>query len=199
MNKLYQKSLESQIPKITKFSELPKIKNGLYVFDIDETLIVFDEITDIWWKKNFEKIYAETNDLEYTTNKMNRLFQDIIKNHKPRTTDIEGFRQLEEELYAENNTLILLTSRPKSLEAETYKQIAELPFHYTYRIYFSNEKGLELKKFLKTDNVDTNFESIIFVDDKIYNIEDVRNECPEVTCFQFVPDEYIKPDNKHSN
>ena len=191
-------NLSPSVPKISKFSELPEIKNGLYVFDIDETLLVFEEVSDVWWKRNFEKIYAETGDVEYASNKMNKIFSEIVKTHKPRPTDIEGFKEIENMLGENNNTIVFLTARPQSLEAETYRQIAELPIKYSYPIYFSSEKGLKMKWLIKTVNADKHFDSVIFVDDKIYNIEDVQKECPDVQCFQFVPDEYFFTDKSKS-
>ena len=191
-------NLNPSVPKISNFSELPEIKNGLYVFDIDETLLVFEEVSDVWWKRNFEKIYAETGDVEYASNKMNKIFSEIVKTHKPRPTDIEGFKEIENMLGENNNTIVFLTARPQSLEAETYRQIAELPIKYSYPVYFSSEKGLKMKWLLKTANSDKHFNSVIFVDDKIYNIEDVQKECPDVQCFQFVPDEYFFTDKSKS-
>lgn len=187
-------NLSPSVPKISKFSQLPEIKNGLYVFDIDETLLVFEEVSDLWWKRNFEKIYAETDDVEYASNKMGKIFSEIVKTHKPRPTDLEGFKEIENNLGKNNNTIIFLTARPQSLEVETYRQIAELPIKYSYPIYFSSEKGLKMKWLIKTANSDKHFDSIVFVDDKIYNIEDVQKECPDVQCFQFIPDEYFFTD-----
>ena len=191
-------NLNSSLQKIKTFSELPKIKNGLYVFDIDETLLVFEEVSDVWWKRNYEKIYAETGDYEYASNKMNKIFAEIVKTHKPRPTDIEGFKAIEDNIGDNNNTIVFLTARPQNLEAETYKQIADLPIKYSYPIYFSSEKGLKMKRLIKTVNADKQFDSVIFVDDKIYNIEDVQKECPDVQCFQFIPDEYFFTDNSKS-
>ena len=191
-------NLNSSLQKIKTFSELPKIKNGLYVFDIDETLLVFEEVSDVWWKRNYEKIYAETGDYEYASNKMNKIFAEIVKTHKPRPTDIEGFKAIEDNIGDNNNTIVFLTARPQNLEAETYKQIADLPIKYSYPIYFSSEKGLKMKWLIKTVNADKQFDSVIFVDDKIYNIEDVQKECPDVQCFQFIPDEYFFTDNSKS-
>lgn len=191
-------NLNSSVPKINKFSELPEIKNGLYVFDIDETLLVFEEVSDVWWKRNFEKIYAETGDVEYASNKMNKIFSEIIKIHKPKPTDIEGFKVIENNLDKNNNTIVFLTARPQSLEAVTYSQISTLPIKYSYPIYFSSDKGLKMKWLINTVNADKHFESVIFVDDKIYNIEDVQKECPEVQCFQFIPDDYLLQFNSNN-
>ena len=191
-------NLSPSVPKISNFSELPEIKNGLYVFDIDETLLVFEEVSDVWWKRNFEKIYAETGDVEYASNKMNKIFSEIVKTHKPRPTDIEGFKKIENTLGENNNTIVFLTARPQSLEAETYRQIAELPIKYSYPVYFSSEKGLKMKWLIKTVHANKHFDSVVFVDDKIYNIEDVQKECPEVECFQFIPDQYFFTDNSKS-
>ena len=191
-------NLSPSVPKISKFSELPEIKNGLYVFDIDETLLVFEEVSDVWWKRNFDKIYAETGDYGYASKKMDEIFLEIVKTYKPRTTDIEGFKEIENNLGENNNTIVFLTARPQSLEAETYRQIAGLPIKYSYPIYFSSEKGSKMKWLIKTVNAVKHFDSIIFVDDKIYNIEDVQKECPEVQCFQFIPDEYFFTDKSKS-
>ena len=41
---------------ITKFSEILMLNNSLYVFDIDETFMVFKNITDKWWAKKLMNI-----------------------------------------------------------------------------------------------------------------------------------------------
>ena len=177
------------VPKISTFSELPDVENSLYVFDIDETMIVFEEVSDEWWSRNFEKIYNETKDCEYASNRMGKLFVEVIKKNKHLPTDIDGFRKIENSLGETNNTIVFLTARPQTLETITYRQIETLGLRNTYPIYFSSEKGFKMR-WLK-EKMQTTYENIIFVDDKIYNIEDVKKECPEVKCFQFVPDEYI--------
>ena len=181
--------------QITKFSELPEIKNGLYVFDIDETLLVFEEVSDVWWKRNFDKFYAETNDAKYATSKMEEWFESIVKNHKAETTDIDGFRAIESKMGFNNNKIVFLTARPISLVGPTYKQISELNLRDPYTIYFSSDKGQKMKWLINKPRC--GYESVVFVDDKLHNIEDVLRECPEVQCFQFVPDEYIAKVNKN--
>jgi len=177
-------------PKITKFSELPIIKNGLYVFDIDETLLVFDEISEEWWKRNYEKFLSESGDVQDAYNTMHKLFSSIITKNAHYTTDIDGFRKIEENLGRYNNKIVFLTARPSNLAGPTHRQIASLNLKDAYPIYFSSEKGEEMKKII--NKARCGYESVVFVDDKIYNIEAVQKECPEVQCFQFVPDEYIE-------
>lgn len=181
----------TSVKQITKFNELPKIKNGLYIFDIDETILVFEELSDKWWNRNFEEIYTKTKDVQHTTNIMEKMFTEVIATNKPMPTDLEGFHAIEKSLYDNNNKLVLLTARPESIKGETYRQIANLPVCYSYTIYFSAEKGERVKWLLDRNISDTFYESVIFVDDKIYNIESVQSTCPEVQCFQFIPDEYI--------
>ena len=67
------------VPKISTFNELPDVKNSLYVFDIDETMIVFEEVSDEWWTRNFEKIYNKTQDYEYASNKMGNSLLKLSK------------------------------------------------------------------------------------------------------------------------
>ena len=46
---------------IKRFSEILSISNGLYVFDIDETFMVFRRITEAWWKKEFNYLLSIHN------------------------------------------------------------------------------------------------------------------------------------------
>jgi hypothetical protein len=181
----------ASVKKITKFNELPKIKNGLYIFDIDETILVFEELSDQWWNRNFEEIYSQTNDVKHTNNIMEKMFTDVVTTNKPMPTDLEGFHAIEKSLYDNNSKVVFLTARPESMKGVTYRQIANLPVCYSYTIYFSAEKGESVKWLLDRNISDTFYESVIFVDDKIYNIESVQSMCPGVQCFQFIPDEYI--------
>lgn len=175
--------------KINNFAQIIIKNDSLYVFDIDETFLVFKEVSDIWWKRNFDRLYRETNDYEYASNKMNKLFLDTISKNKPKATDLVGFKELERKCKLMNSKIIFLTARPSSMVQLTLDHLKSVYPTIDSDVYFSSEKGFKLKEIIDSDK--KQYENIIFVDDKIYNIKDVQKSIPQADCYQFDPREYI--------
>ena len=63
---------------IKRFSEILSISNGLYVFDIDETFMVFRRITEAWWKKEFNYL-LKIHNIEKAEIEMDKKFYKIIQ------------------------------------------------------------------------------------------------------------------------
>ena len=176
------------IKTIKKFSELLPINNGLYVFDIDETFMVFQGITGQWWEKEYNALLGR-----YPKEKADRLmdekFRKKISYGKPKPTDLKGFKDIEKKAKILNNDIIFLTARTEDYREITLKQLDYIYPGINYPVYFSSEKGKTLKEMI--DNSDKTYEQVVFVDDKDYNIDAVLTDNPETNCYLFDYSEYI--------
>ena len=145
--------------------------NTLVILDIDETIIFFDEINLDWWNK-----MKNTYNDDYAYNS----WVDIITHHKPKLLDKIEFFKLMDRIKQSNSKLILLTARNKKVANLTYQQLihCEIPID-KQDIYFSEQKGLTTHELMQKYNYD----NVIFVDDKIENINDVKEWNPEVKCY----------------
>lgn len=173
---------------IKRFSEILSISNGLYVFDIDETFMVYRGITDLWWKKKFNYL-LNIHTIEQAEIEMDKIFGKIIHKELPNPTDIKGFKDIEEKSKKLNNDIIFLTARPEKYREITLKHLSYIYPGIDYKVYFSKEKGNKLKEILESSN--KKYENVVFVDDKKYNIIDVLEKNPIVKCYKFNYMEYI--------
>lgn len=176
------------IKTIKKFSEILSINNGLYVFDIDETFMVFNGITGKWWEKESNALLGR-----YPKEKAERLmdekFRKKITKKNPKPTDLNGFKDIEKRSKLLNNDIIFLTARTEDYREITMKQLEYIYPGINYPVYFSSEKGKALKEII--DNSEKKYEEVVFVDDKDYNINDVLMDNPETRCYLFDYREYI--------
>jgi len=176
------------IKTINKFSEMLPINNGLYVFDIDETFMVFQGITGKWWEKEYNALLGR-----YPKEKAERLmdekFLKKISSGNPKPTDLNGFKDIEKRSKLLNNDIIFLTARTEDYREITLKQLEYIYPGINYHVYFSSEKGKTLKEII--DNSEKIYEEIVFVDDKDYNIDDILTENPKTRCYLFDYREYI--------
>ena len=135
------------IKTIKKFSEMLPINNGLYVFDIDETFMVFQGITDQWWEKEYNALLGR-----YPKEKAERLmdekFRKKISYGNPKPTDLNGFKDIEKRSKLLNNDIIFLTARTEDYREITLKQLEYIYPGINYHVYFSSEKGKTLKEII---------------------------------------------------
>lgn len=173
---------------IKKFSEILPIRNGLYVFDIDETFMVFRGITGAWWNKEYKSLLS-VYPKEKADREMDKQFYRIIQKEHPKPTDLKGFKDIESKAKLLNNDIIFLTARTENYRDITLKQLEYVYPGINYPVYFSSEKGHKLKEILEKS--DKNYEEVVFVDDKDFNIKDVLKDNPETNCYMFDYREYI--------
>lgn len=177
------------IKNITKFSEMIILNNSLYVFDIDETFMVFKNITDKWWAKKINEYLKYYGDNKKAQLKMNELFYKIITKEHPKPTDLKGFKNLETVSNKINNDIIFLTARSEQYKELTLKHLNYVYPNINHDVYFSKKKGLKLKEII--ENSKKKYDKIIFVDDKQYNIDNVLQILPNTLCYKFNYMEYI--------
>ncbi len=175
----------SSIEKINNFTDILPIENNLetvLALDIDETVLYFTEIHKGWWKDNFDQFYEVSKDYDHADREsLNKWFK-TIENKIPIVTDQEGINEL---IKISNDTkLIFITARHESSEIVTKQHLLEIGFDSPTILFCDiKSKGIVLKQWL-IDN-DLLHKQIIFIDDKDYNIKDVKNELPGAICYQF--------------
>lgn len=173
---------------IKNFSEIMSINNGLYVFDIDETFMVFRGITGAWWNKEYKNLLSIYSP-EKAEQEMDKKFYKIIQKEHPKPTDLKGFKDIEKKAKVLKNDIIFLTARTENYRDITLKQLEYVYPGINYPVYFSSEKGKKIKEIL--ENSEKKYEQVVFVDDKDYNINDVLIDNPETLCYLFDYREYI--------
>lgn len=181
---------------INSFNQVQLVPNSLIVFDIDETVISFEDINEGWWKKTFSKYYGQTNDYDLADELSLNEWVTHIKNSKPQLLDEVNFINLIKQAKELNCEIIMLTSRRKFLFDVTIAHIAHCNIDIdSDSIYFNENKGKELydivtSKYQKYDN-------IIFIDDVESNLEDVDNTFSSLDKYtlQLYKIEHYKNDN----
>lgn len=167
--------------KIGNFDDIKLIdENTLYVFDIDETLMVYDGIDRKWWKKKM----VENHENEHLV--IDEWLKQI-ENHEPKHTHASSFNTFLENVNKSN--IVCLTARKESLRNITEQHLAKIgvkniPVYYSY----GSCKGKVLKEIIIPNYPTIN--NIVFVDDNKNNISSVNkefyNENIKVQCYYFV-------------
>ena len=163
--------------KIHNFSDIELLYGKtLFVFDIDETLMVYDEINKDWWKNRLKSV-GETAALEE--------WLELVKNSTPKHTSKETFDKLIS--YIAKDNILCLTARKEIL-----KDITELHLEQIgvtgFPVYYSNGecKGKKLREILQNYS---NIENVVFVDDNKNNLFSVNKEFyhdnVKVYCYYF--------------
>jgi hypothetical protein len=201
LEELYQK-LDNVINftmhnKYTKASDFTNIKvieqDTLYVFDIDETLMVYDGIDRCWWLNKFKE--PEANEEQV----ISEWLQHIAIN-EPKHTHKASFDNLIEQINVNNNKIICLTARKGCLKDITEKHLQQIgvtgfPIHYSH----GQPKGAILLEILK-DYPDV--KKVVFIDDSKINLISVNKVLMEnrsdikVYCYYY---KYDKNSNNIDN
>lgn len=166
--------------KHTKINNFNNIKilneNTLYVFDIDETLMVYENLDKNWWN-NMKKDNDEIKVLEE--------WEKCIKNKEPKHTHNDSFQTLLNNI--NKNNIICLTARQDKIKDLTEKHLEQIGIT-NIPVYYTNGfcKGKLLQEIIK-DYKD--IKNIIFVDDLIKNLYSVNkvfhNTDYNVNCYHF--------------
>ena len=170
--------------EIESFVQLPSYGNSLYVLDIDETTIYYLNNCDDKYLKTIEE-FEKTMNRTKAFDQANRIWESNLYKEDPIVTDPEGMDKLQKFCRDNNSKIVFLTARMEHVRDITEKQMLEL-FRWLKKedIYICNgtEKGTVLKNILKDHK---NYDHVVFVDDKDYNIKSVQRIISQVECFQF--------------
>ena len=168
--------------KISNFDDIKYIDgdNTLYVFDIDETLMVYDGMDSSWWRK---KMVEYKDDEEAVLEE----WLKHIETNSPKHTHEESFSKFLENINRDN--IICLTARKGSLDEITVKHLKEIGVT-NISVYYSSGtcKGKMLKGIVAASY--PLIQNIVFVDDNKNNISSVNKEFDNsginVNCYYFV-------------
>ena len=152
--------------KISNFDSItPITENTLYVFDIDDTLMVYKGVDKNWLKNK-----------RYETNNEQLIAEEwiqYIENYEPKHTNKPSFDAFLERISLKN--IILLTARNSALQGITEDHLAKIgitniPVYYSY----GSTKGKILREIVASKF--PTISSIVFVDDNKNNIISVNRE-----------------------
>lgn len=142
-------------------------ENNLIICDIDETILT---------RHIHHEKQSKSSKQQKTLNK--------IKSLLPSYTHKKSFLHLLKEVKRKGCKLIFLTARPKSLEQITILQFDYLKLDYyaydTHYVYNYN-KGKYVKHFIDYSP----FKRVIFIDDKVKNLVNMKNQIKDCICYHF--------------
>jgi hypothetical protein len=102
---------------------------------------------------------------------------DIIHTNTPKILDEIQFNKLMERVKNTGSKIVIITARNNNLEELTIQHLLECNINIS-DIFYSNKKGDTVNQIKRLHNG-----PIIFIDDIIRNITDVKNKNPEVTTY----------------
>lgn len=158
------------IKKIRKFNEINIIPNSLVVFDIDDTLIRFDELGFNWWNNKINEYYEKTNNYETADMMTYKDWLDIVSKNDPKLVDDEVHHFIDK-LKKNKCHIILLTAREILMKEMTHEHLSKHDLYFEH-IYFNKNKGDELKKIILKHYFDIN--NVIVIDDIAKNLLDIE-------------------------
>jgi len=168
---------------ISSWTELGELDvRTLLVLDIDETLLWFPKVNREWWIDLLAKLAAK-----HPPDRVQALAQEewlrVVTEENPVQTDVEGFRELNRRVRATNSQLVFLTARLESFSYLTRKHLNYCGVSQDTVIHYSSSKGATLRAILAKY---PGFKRVVFVDDKVSNIEDVQKHNPTVEVYQWI-------------
>lgn len=169
---------------ISTFDDIKIKQKTLVICDIDETILKFDIITPKWWKDTFNFYYQKTKKYDLADTKTYECWIDYIMNNKPIATDYNGLINLFNQVKETDSELIFVTARRNDLIEITNEHLSYININnFNYKIYHIGDipKG----KFIKTNIQIDSYNSVIFIDDLITNLESVYEFNNKVTLYKF--------------
>lgn len=159
--------------KIINYHQINLIKDALIVFDIDETILKFKDISQVWWDSNYNEYYR-IYDIHSARQKVLNKWIDIISTTQPKILDEFKFNELLNQANLLNCKIVFLTARDPMLAEITKQNLDSCNITInTDDIYYSKTKGTQLMEILKKYN---DIHNIIFIDDVKHNLDDVYNK-----------------------
>lgn len=168
---------------ITSFNQLNIKEKTLIILDIDETILMFENINQKWWETTFNKYYKINNDYDLSDELSLKEWEKYINDNIPRHTDEIGFNNIK------NNPdvidIIFLTSRNISLKEITNRHFDILNIYNRHIIYCNNNNKGNILFNEYINKYNNKYKNIIFVDDLIQNLYDVKGINNNIDCYLF--------------
>jgi hypothetical protein len=160
---------------ISNYDEIKVLNKSLVCIDLDETIIRFPGINQTWWE-NTKKAYNLIDDL--TSDEMAyKDWLNIIHTNSPKMLDEIQFNNLMDRVKNTGSKIVIITARNNNLEELTIRHLLECNINIS-DVFYSHTKGNTINQIKRLHNG-----PIIFIDDIIRNITDVKNINPEVTTY----------------
>jgi hypothetical protein len=162
--------------EISTYKEIDIIPNSLIVFDIDDTLIKFNELGKSWWDVEMIKNKkAYNNDFNKARETTLKTWIEQIQIYKPVHIDKAAFEELLLKALTRRCHIIFLTARDPSIRHLTEMHLHDCGIKYYHRdLYHSENKGLALKNILKEERFQ-HYKHIIVVDDMLHNLVSIND------------------------
>jgi len=161
-----------EIIPINTFSNINISQNTLILCDIDDTILKFDNINQIWWKNRFNYYYSLSNNYDDADLQVLNEWIDYIEINNPKFTDKNGFIKLLHKINKTNSEIIFITARESYLEKLTQKHFEYVNLSsFNYKIYHIGDvsKGT----FINLNFDIEKYSNVIFIDDLDKNLESV--------------------------
>lgn len=166
---------------ISSFKDIDIHAKTLVMCDIDETLLTFHPFD---WNKLYNLNLIKCKSPELAVTLTNEEWVDVTFNGTPKMTDREGFMDMMKRIRGSNSLIVFVTARHVNYKQLAYKHFKDIEMDiYKYLIHFCgpNSKGdyilnnINLKKYNR----------LVFVDDLMSNIVDVKTKIPRCVCYCF--------------
>jgi hypothetical protein len=170
---------------IKSFHEIQFTPKTLYVLDFDDTIAKFDGIHNNWWTERFEFHYEAHSCFGKAEELSLYEWKEKVELIEPVHVDEGGLNYLIEHCSESGSHFVILTARNKVLKDMTNEHLNKLlPDHNIDVIYCSFEnKGLMMEKYIEKELSEHEFEHIVFIDDKEYNLDAFMSHHPDATCY----------------
>lgn len=184
---------------VSTFNDIIIVKNSLVICDIDETLLYYEGIDKKWWSETFYRYYQIHKDYD----KADQLCLAEWTSHitsadkYPFFTDRAGYANMIAKINETNSQIVFLTARCEYLRDMTLKHLHHLNIdnpilHFTGgqckgKYILENILNVNVRANVRA-NVNSDLRNIIFIDDRLQNIVDVKNKLINfnLTCYLFI-------------
>ena len=186
-------SKKYQFPFISKFDEIERYTDAIYIFDIDDTIFYYEDLRGDWWRETVKY------NLEHGMNDLNAKYMALRKweraiYHQPfvgvKGIDTERMNDLITFINNSDGVFHFITSRGSNHSNLTYSHLSRFVKHnIDGKIRFADgkNKGHVLRQLLNSNKIENRqYNKIVFIDDIQKNLIDIKNEFPEAECYQMV-------------
>ena len=169
---------------VSTFFKIPLKDNSIVILDIDDTILQYKEISTSYWTELYEHYYNIHNDINIANKLTSNDWIENVKLNLPVHTDRDGFFDLLTRATNQHCKVVCVTARDKSSKDITHKHLNLLDI-FDIDVYFAeNDKSIVINDII--NNEDKEYSSLIFVDDRESNLDNVNNFFGEmVICYKF--------------
>lgn len=185
-------SKKYQFEIISKFDDVERYSDAVYIFDIDDTIFYYEDLRREWWEATIK------HNLEHGMNELNAKYMALRKWERAIYHQGEGIIGIDTErlndliafIKSSDGVFHFITSRGSNHSNLTYSHLSRFVKHNIDRkITFADgkNKGHVLRQLLNSSKIENRqYSKIVFIDDIQHNLINVKNEFPEAECYEMV-------------